>query len=178
MAKTSHDSATPAHGQQVISACAFIHADFDGVKKVFLSKRADTKKFLPGLYELPGGHIDFGEDIADGLRREIQEELGMEVRLGDPFAVFTYENTVKGSHSVEVVYFGQFVGPLEAIRIRPDDHSRFDWFTRDEVMARRAEMVPVGQAVHKNEDQDAEYKAVLRGFELLEGASLRVGTAE
>ena len=63
MAKISHDSETPAHGQQVISACAFIHHNFDGVEKVFLPKRANTKKFLPGIYELPGGHLDFGEDI-------------------------------------------------------------------------------------------------------------------
>jgi 8-oxo-dGTP diphosphatase len=109
MTKVSHDSATPAPGQQVITACAFIFHDFDGVTKVFLAKRADTKKFLPGLYELPGGHIDFGEDIEDGLNREIEEELGMTVTLGEPYAVFTYANTVKGSHSVEAIYFARFV---------------------------------------------------------------------
>jgi len=31
-----------AKGQQVITACAFIHANFDGVEKVFLPKRAAT----------------------------------------------------------------------------------------------------------------------------------------
>lgn len=31
----SHDSETPAHGQQVITACAFIHRDFGEVTKVF-----------------------------------------------------------------------------------------------------------------------------------------------
>jgi 8-oxo-dGTP pyrophosphatase MutT (NUDIX family) len=81
--KVTHDSETPARGQQVISACAFIHHEFDGVPKVFLPKRADTKKFLPGLYELPGGHIDFGEELVDGLKREIKEELGMTVTVGD-----------------------------------------------------------------------------------------------
>src|SRR6266566_5216805 len=74
MPKTSHDSETPAHGQQVITACVFIHHNFDGIEKLFWPKRADTKKFLPGVYELPGGHIDFGEDITAGLKREIQEE--------------------------------------------------------------------------------------------------------
>lgn len=66
-AKISHDSETPAQGQQVITACAFIHQQFDGVEKLFWPKRADTKKFLPGVYELPGGHIDFGEDLIPGL---------------------------------------------------------------------------------------------------------------
>lgn len=172
MAKVSHDSETPAHGQQVISACAFICHDIDGVNKVFLPKRANTKKFLPGLYELPGGHIDFGEDIADGLKREIKEELGMTISLGNPYAAFTYINEVKGSHSVEVIYFAKFIEPIDQITINPDDHSRYDWFTKSEVIEHRVEMVPEGQAVHKKDDNDAEYKAILKGFDILEGKSL------
>jgi 8-oxo-dGTP pyrophosphatase MutT (NUDIX family) len=87
MNKVSHDSETRAQGQQVISACAFIHHDFDGVKKVFLAKRAATKKFLPGVFELPGGHTDVGEEIVAGLKREIQEEFEMNASIGDPFFV-------------------------------------------------------------------------------------------
>ncbi len=175
MTKVSHDSETPAHGQQIISACAFIHHEFDGVSKVFLPKRADTKKFLPGLYELPGGHVDLYEDIVDGLKREIVEEFGMEISVGDPFAVFTYENQIKGSHTVEVIYFARFPGSIDKITINPEDHSRYEWFTQNEAVTRKAEMVPVNQAIHKKEDQDAEHKAILRGFQLLQGASLNFG---
>ena len=69
MTKISHDSETPALNQQVITACAFIRQNINGVDKVFLAKRADTKKFLPGVYELPGGHVDFGEDPVRALKR-------------------------------------------------------------------------------------------------------------
>src|SRR5688572_33397724 len=96
MTKVTHDSETPAHGQQVIVACAFIHHDFDGITKVYLPQRAATKKFFPGVYELPGGHIDFGEDIIAGLKREIREELHKEITVGDPFHAFTYMNEIKG----------------------------------------------------------------------------------
>ena len=123
-----HDSETPAHGQQVITACAFIHHKFDDTTKLFLPKRAKTKKFLPGVFELPGGHIDFGEDIVEGLKREIMEEFGMRIRIGDPFATFDYTNEVKGSHSVEIIYFGQFEDSLEDITLDPEDHSEFIWF--------------------------------------------------
>jgi 8-oxo-dGTP diphosphatase len=122
----SHDSETPAQGQQVITACALIHHSFDGVEKIFFPKRADTKKFLPGVYELPGGHIDYGEDIVEGLKREIMEEFGMTVSVGDPFAAFTYRNDVKGSHSVEVISFAEFTDPLDHIVIHQEDHSRFE----------------------------------------------------
>jgi 8-oxo-dGTP diphosphatase len=163
MATISHDSETPAFNQQVITACAFIHRKFDGIEKVFLPKRADTKKFLPGVYELPGGHIDFGEDPVSGLAREIDEEFGMEVAVGDPFYVFTYTNPIKGSHSIEVIYFAHFVGELEKLTINPEDHSEYGWFSEDEL----------GKATNsiKGSD-DLEFQAIRKGFALLRGESL------
>jgi 8-oxo-dGTP pyrophosphatase MutT (NUDIX family) len=172
--KISHDSETPAHGQQVISACAFIHDDFNGVKKVFLAKRASTKKFLPSVFELPGGHTDFGEEIVAGLKREIQEEFEMSASIGDPFFVYTYKNEIKGSHTVQVIYFAQFTNPLENIRIHPEDHSSYEWFTYEEVIARKNEIRPEINVPHEYED-DPEYLAILRGFKLLEVSGLNFG---
>jgi len=131
--KTQHDSETLAVGQQVFTACAFIWNEFDGIKKVFLPKRAATKKFLPSVHELPGGHIEYGEDLVEGLAREIMEEFGMRVCIGDPFAVFTYINDVKQSHSIEVIYFAQFTDPIEKIEIHPDDHETYGWYAEDEL---------------------------------------------
>lgn len=158
---TNHDSETAAHGQQVITACAFIHHNFDGVEKVFLPKRAATKKFLPGIYELPGGHIDFGEDIVEGLKRELLEEFGMRIRVGDPFAAFDYTNEIKGSHSIEVVYFAQFIDPIEDITLDPEDHSEFIWFDEDDYA-----VLDVG-----NKDE-REKQVVRKGFALLNGTPL------
>lgn len=156
MNKISHDSETPAHGKQVITACALIHHDFDGVVKIFLPKRADTKKFLPGVFELPGGHIDYGENIVEGLKREIMEEHGMRIKVGDPFAAFTYTNEIKGSHSVEVVYFATFEDPIENIKLNPEDHSEFKWVSQDEAN-------DIGQI------SDAEMQNARRGLALLNG---------
>lgn len=160
--KISHDSEVPAHGQQVITACALIHHNFAGTKKIFLPKRADTKKFLPGVYEIPGGHIDFEEDIVEGLKREIEEEFKAKIAVGDPFAVFTYTNKIKGSHSVEVIYFATLTTPLEAISLHPDDHSEFGWFSEDELEKIMTE--------NKRGD-DPEIRAIRKAFSLLKGES-------
>lgn len=174
MTKTAHDSATPALGQQVITAVAFIHRqNDDGETEVFLPKRAATKAFLPNLYEMIGGHIDFGEDIVDGLKREVMEEIGMEVTVGDPFAVFTYVNAVKGSHSIEVVYFAQFVGNEHNIAINPDDHSGYKWFTRKQVIDHEAEITPPKDDSSTIETGDPEFQAMLKGFDILAGGSYR-----
>lgn len=163
MNKTSHDSEIAAHGQQVITACAFIHQKIDGVEKVFLPKRAATKKFLPNVFELPGGHMDFGEDMVPGLKREITEEFGMTVEVGDPFFVFTYTNDVKGSHSIEVVYFASFVEDAASVKLNPEDHSEYGWFAEDELANAATE--------DKKLDDDVEFKAMKKGFALLRGES-------
>ena len=161
-----HDSATPTPGQQVITACAFIHKEFNGTQKVFMAKRADTKKFLPGIYELPGGHIDFGETTEDGLKREILEEFNLDIHIGDSFAVFTYLNKIKGSHSIEVLYFAQLVDPNTNILANPEDHSLYGWFSEEELP----------QTFVSEEDiEDDEVKAIYRGFALLKGGTLNFG---
>ena len=161
--KTQHDSETPAHGQQVMVACAFIHHNFDGVEKVYLAQRATTKKFYPGVFEVPGGHIDFGEDIVVGLKREVREELGKDIVVGDAFHVFTYMNEVKGAHSVEVCYFAEFVGSTDDVQLHPEDHMDGRWFSADQFDEYRVNRT----------DDDVELSVIQRGFELLAGKPLR-----
>jgi 8-oxo-dGTP pyrophosphatase MutT (NUDIX family) len=161
--KISHDSEVPKHGQQVITGCAFIHQKIDGVEKVFLPRRAKSKKFLPDVFELPGGHIDYGEEIVVGLKREIMEEFQMETSIGDLFYAFTYTNEIKGSHSAELIYFAKFNSPLENIKLNPEDHSEFRWIAEselDQIMT-----------ANKNGD-DPEIQAIRKGFKLLNGTSL------
>ncbi len=163
MTKTSNDSETAAQGQQVITGCALIHHNFDGVTKVFLPKRADTKKFLPGVYEIPGGHIDYGENIVTGLKREIFEELEVRINVGDPFAVFDYTNKIKGSHSVEIIYFATLIDNPEKITLHPEDHSTAGWFAENELH--------LAQTNDKGGD-DPEFAALQKAFSLLNGAKL------
>lgn len=163
----SHDSETPAKGQQVTTAGAFIHNSFNGVEKIFLPRRATTKKFFPGIFELPGGHIDFGEDIVEGLKREIIEEFGMKIYVGDSFYAFTYSNEIKGSHSIEVIYFATFTGPIDEIKLNPEDHSEYGWFTEDEIMTKIVD--------ENKKDDDEEIQAITKGFFLLSGNTLNFG---
>lgn len=167
--KVSHDSETPAHGKQVISVVGFIHRIVDGEPQVLLAKRAATKKFLPGKWEMPGGHVDFGEDIVTALTREVDEEFGVGLEVGDCFYCFTYMNNVKGSHSVEAVFFAKLTEADTNISLNPEDHSEWRWLTRADIEAIRSEIDASGESdsLELHTAEDPEWLALCRGFEVL-----------
>lgn len=134
---------------QKITACAFIHQD----GKLLVARRADSKKFLPGKYELPGGHIEFGETMEQGLEREIREEFGVEACIGNPFYAFTYTRDNDTVHSIEVDYFVTLKTP-EKIKLNPEDHSEYRWISQTEIL-------------NYFKEDDEECQAVKKGFEIL-----------
>jgi A/G-specific adenine glycosylase len=52
-----------------------------------------TDGLLGGMWEFPGGKQEPGEELTTCLQREILEELGAEIQVGEPFGVYEHAYT-------------------------------------------------------------------------------------
>ena len=70
---------------------------------VLLAQRPETKVYS-GYWEFPGGKIEPGEPVPDALRREVREELGVEVERAYPWItrVFVYPHATVRLHFYRV----------------------------------------------------------------------------
>lgn len=79
-----------------------------------------------GKYDLPGGRLNPGEAVMDGLRREIMEETGLTVEVLGPLAVNEWRPTVRGEewHVVGMFFLCEAVS--SDVRIG-EDHDAYEW---------------------------------------------------
>jgi 8-oxo-dGTP pyrophosphatase MutT (NUDIX family) len=66
---------------------AFIVRD----QSVLLVRKSLDDPNQPGLWEVPGGRMHFGEEINEHLKREVFEEVGLEIEPGEPFHIWEWK---------------------------------------------------------------------------------------
>lgn len=83
-----------------------------------------------GAWGLPGGKIDFGERAADTARREILEELGIEIELTGLACIAETIDAGDGRHWVAPVYEARIVSGTPDV-LEPEKHGGWGWFALD-----------------------------------------------
>lgn len=83
--------------------------------------------------DYPGGKIQVGEtDLVESLKREVREEAGLEIRVGEPFA--TWSNTFPDHHKFagkKVYLVGYRCEYVSGDVTLSDEHTSFRWVTID-----------------------------------------------
>ena len=95
-----------------------------------LIDRRPQEGLLGGLWEFPGGKIEPGETVEDCIRRELQEELAIDVEVGD--RLITIDHTYSHFKVTLNVYHCRHIGgepqPIECDEIRWVEVSQLNQF--------------------------------------------------
>jgi 8-oxo-dGTP diphosphatase len=62
----------------------------DRTGKILIDRRKNEGE-MGGLWEFPGGKIEAGETIKECIKREVKEELNIEVSVGDRLTTITHK---------------------------------------------------------------------------------------
>ncbi|MTI70827.1 MAG: (deoxy)nucleoside triphosphate pyrophosphohydrolase [Firmicutes bacterium] len=105
-----------------VCAAIIVHND-----KILITQRNPRKK-LPLLWEFPGGKIEKKETPVDCVKREIHEELGIEIDVIRKFHI--------NSHRYNFVHIQliSFLASWQNGIISLNEHEKYLWVKKEELM--------------------------------------------
>lgn len=116
-------------GGKLLHPVVHLHV-FDEEGRLFLQRRPLWKDIQPGKWDTAvGGHVDYGEEVADALTREAFEEIGIEKFQPEFLKAYVFES----ERERELVH----VFKTEADATAPKPSSELDggrFWTRKEIL--------------------------------------------
>ena len=88
-------------------------------------------------WHIPGGIQEPGESIQDTVRREIKEELGLEMQVNSLISVYSGPEWIKeypnGDRVQQLLFFFLMEGSIGQIRLQEDEVTDYRWFALDAI---------------------------------------------
>lgn len=87
-----------------------------------------------GDWELPGGRVDTGElDLIMALKREIREELSIEVEVKEIFTAYLFTRKT-GVVSLAIIYKCNLIGSIDSIKPQQkEDVDDYKFYSKEEL---------------------------------------------
>jgi len=95
--------------------------------RILAAQRSEAMD-LSGKWEFPGGKVEPGENSQASLIREIKEELGIDIELGDELTPISFSYPAK---SIRLI---PFLAYWKRGEIRLAEHSAFCWLEKKELL--------------------------------------------
>jgi ADP-ribose pyrophosphatase YjhB (NUDIX family) len=99
--------------------------------RAVLVKRAHEPR--KGEWSLPGGTVELGETLIEAVMREIKEETGLDVEVGDIVEVFDRVHRLEGRIQYHFVIVDYLCHPIGGTLQAGDDAAEVAWVAVDEI---------------------------------------------
>jgi mutator protein MutT len=103
-------------------------AIFNEDGKLLITLRGEKAKNERGKWEIPGGSVEFGEKFEDAIRREIKEELGVEIQVLALLGICDHIILEEHQHWVSPTYICRITKGIPRI-LEPTKCADIGWFT-------------------------------------------------
>ena len=110
--------------------------------EILLALRSQQAKNERGTWEIPGGAVEFGETLKQALQREIREEIGIEIEVGELLHVCDHILTEEGQHWVSPTFICQIKSGTPTI-MEPQKCDALQWFTPEAALKLQLSKVTV-----------------------------------
>lgn len=100
--------------------------------ELFMARRGPLAKNERGLWEFPGGSVEYGERLAEALKREIREEYGVEIEVGTLLDVVDHILPDENQHWVSPTYICRILSGEPRI-LEPGKCTEIGWFALDQI---------------------------------------------
>lgn len=95
--------------------------------RVFVQRRSDERMLFPGLWDIPGGHVEPDETPLEALAREVYEETGWRVsRVVAELGEWRWRGD-DGAERLEADYVIEVEGDLSAPRLQRPEYVEYAW---------------------------------------------------
>lgn len=115
--------------KHIIAVTAFIKNHVGD--KFLIVKRSNNEIAFPGKWAFPGGKVEKGETILEALKREVLEEVGLEIEEYKEY-LKDYTFVRPDGHNVIGICF-IVMAKNDNVRISNKDFEEFSWVTPKEL---------------------------------------------
>lgn len=102
---------------------------------ILLIKRSSHDRYLPGLWEFPGGKLEAGENVIEALQEEVLEEVGLQVQKLSDLVYCESRVLATGLYkgSIYVGLVGLARSAHDSVQLS-DEHSDYAWVDVEKVL--------------------------------------------
>jgi len=101
----------------------------DAEGRCLVIRRSQASKYNAGKWDFPGGKVDAGESFDEALLREVEEEVGLRIRLTR--VAGSTESEMPDRKVAYLIMEGQVVAGQSRLS---EEHDRLDWCAIEELL--------------------------------------------